>query len=706
LEDSHPDSKAKKANHLIHEKSPYLIQHAHNPVDWYPWGDDAFRKARTGDKPIFLSIGYSSCHWCHVMAHESFEDPEVAKILNDDFVSIKVDREERPDVDEIYLKSVQSMTGSGGWPLSVFLTPCLEPFYGGTYFPPEPRYGVPGFGALLRSIAKAWKSDREKIKDSASQMKSALIESYKTLPSSGVIDNSVFDACFDELAHAYDQEYGGFGVAPKFPTPSNLFFLSRYHKSSGEKTPLSMLTRTLDSMSSGGIYDQLGGGFHRYSTDRMWLIPHFEKMLYDNALLVIAYTEGYLLTENANYRRRVDETLSWVLREMRSPEGAFFSAQDADSPLGEGAYYTWTPESMGQALSNSDEFSHDSREALQLVLKYYHVTKEGNFEDESSILTSSSPLNEIAQELGMDESTANSLLEQARGVLLRSRSARPRPLTDDKILTSWNGMMISAMSKAYQVFKSERHLSAAISAADFILSRMTLRDAQNGRWKLMRRYRGGEVKEEGVLEDYAYFGNSLVDTYESSFDSKYLRSAIEICNAMIAEFYDESNGGFFEAAKDEVLIARPKQAFDGAVPSGNSVAALFCLRIGEIASDEVLKKKAERTFRAFWNSIEFHPSSHTEMIVALDFFLHSPKEIVISGDLDNNETVALIDEVRKNFVPNSVLLFADPALEKDIPLFEGRVSGPGQEPSAYVCTNFTCKLPSKTPQELSLALKN
>ncbi len=409
---------------------------------------------------------------------------------------------------------------------------------------------------------------------------------YKTLPSSGVIDNSVFDACFGELAQAYDQEYGGFGVAPKFPTPSNLFFLSRYYKSSGEKTPLSMLTKTLDSMSSGGIYDQLGGGFHRYSTDRMWLIPHFEKMLYDNALLAIAYTEGYLLTGNANYRRSVDDILGWVLREMRSPEGAFFSAQDADSPQGEGAYYTWTPESMRQALSNSDEFAYDSREALQLVLKYYHVTKEGNFEDESTILTSSSPLNEIAQEFGMDESTANSLLDQARVVLLRSRSARPKPLTDDKILTSWNGMMISAMSKAYQVFKSETHLSAAISAADFILSRMTLRDTQNGRCKLRRRYRGGEVKEEGVLEDYAYFGNSLVDLYESSFDSKYLRSAIEICNAMIAEFYDESDGGFFEAAKDEVLIARPKQAFDGAVPSGNSVAALFCLRIGEITSDE------------------------------------------------------------------------------------------------------------------------
>ncbi|HZW54686.1 MAG TPA: thioredoxin domain-containing protein [Nitrososphaerales archaeon] len=722
-----------KLNHLASEKSPYLLQHAYNPVDWYPWGEEAFKKARTENKPIFLSIGYSTCHWCHVQAHESFEDPEIAALLNDSFVCIKVDREERPDVDEIYMKAVQTMTGSGGWPLNIFLTPRLEPFYGGTYFPPVARYGIPGFASVIRSISQAWKSDRRNLVESASQLKSVLSQMYSTPnPSQPKVGEFALDDCFIELANLYDREYGGFGSAPKFPTPSNLSFLMRYYKRTGQRASLQMAVRTLNAMATGGIYDQIGGGFHRYSTDRYWLVPHFEKMLYDNALLVQAYAEGYLLTKEQSFAKVVDETLRWILREMVSTGGGYYSAQDADSPDGgEGAYYVWKANEIAEALGAQGD---KKVEELNLILRHFGVSEEGNFESGKSILTISGP-----QRTGVEDSHFSSVVEDAREKLLQAREQRKsRPMTDDKILTAWNGLTITAMSKAFQVFDNQEYLDSARKAADFILSNLVVtsekneegekesgdrtgRDASDkeisrrnetkswgSKMKLMRRYRDGEVKGDGVLEDYAFFGNSLIDLYESSFEPRYLRTAISICDSMIERFYDERNGGgFFEVGKEvRDLIARPKDAYDGAMPSGNSIAAMFCLRVAEITSNENYREKSQRTFEAFWPQIEAHPSSFTGMLVALDFALGNPKEIVVSGDLERDDTRMLLRAIRNQFLPNSVILHSSSSLEREIPLIEGRVSGQADTAKVYVCTNFACKLPAKTKEELSAALQS
>ncbi len=700
------DVHGRKSNRLLMEKSPYLQQHAHNPVDWFPWGEEAFAKARTEDKPIFLSIGYSSCHWCHVMERESFEDEDVARLLNANFVCIKVDREERPDVDQIYMRAVQAMTGSGGWPLNVFLTPKLKPFYGGTYFPPVSRYGMPGFSSLIRNISDAWKRDRKQLLDSASEISKAISQTPQKGDSQ--IDELVFDKCFSELALYFDESYGGFGSSPKFPTPSNLYFLLRYHLRSKSRAPLNMVTKTLDEMAMGGIYDQLGGGFHRYSTDRMWLVPHFEKMLYDNALLAIAYLEAFLVTKDEEYLRIVKETLNWVLSEMTSNEtGGYYSAQDADSPEGEGEYYIWTQEQIRDLLRGNDGSGDDitwSEQQVNAILVYFGVSDKGNFESGKNILTARINLRALSSETKIPESELLLLIGKAKKILLEARSARPKPLTDDKILTGWNGMMISAMSKAYQVSEDQRFLTSGKRAADFILATLASQ-SENGRITLRRRYRDGEVKDDGVLEDYAYFGNSLIDLYEATFDSRYLRSAISICESMLSLFFDQKDGGFFDTrvgAKD--LILRTKESYDGAVPSSNSMAVLFSLRIGEILSDETYKEDARRTIEAFWSSIESNPSSHTEMLVALAYLSSRPKEIVVAGDLALSSTQELVRELRLRFLPSAVVIYADKELESELPLVEGRVSKPGQRPRVYVCTGFQCKLPSETLSELAAAL--
>ncbi|MHB8567803.1 MAG: thioredoxin domain-containing protein [Nitrososphaerales archaeon] len=695
-----------KTNRLAGEKSPYLLQHSHNPVDWYPWGDEAFSKAKTEEKPIFLSIGYSSCHWCHVMERESFEDEGVAKLLNESFICIKVDREERPDVDQIYMKAVQAMTGSGGWPLNLFLTPDLEPFYGGTYFPPISRYGMPGFVALIKNIAGSWKRERFQIVSSASQIRKALSQ---TLPASNSnIDGIVIEKCFADLAHYFDQEYGGFGNSPKFPTPSNLFFLMRFHLRDRAKAPLLMVLKTLDAMAKGGIYDQVGGGFHRYSTDRIWLVPHFEKMLYDNALLSIAYTEAFLLTGESSYQRIVAETLEWVQREMTSGEtGGYFSAQDADSPDGEGSYYVWTKEEIKQALLGkpiSGGAAVWNEAEIDLVLSYFGVEDEGNFEGTKTILTAK-VLKVLSRGSIITEAELQAMIANAKLALLNVRSKRSRPFTDDKILTSWNGMMISAMARAYEVFRDEKYVESARRAADFVLSKLSLQD--DGKAVLKRRYRDGEVKDDGVLEDYAYFGNSLLDLYEATFEPRYLKQARLLCDSMLTQFYDEKSGGFFETRKDTPnLILRPKEAYDGAIPSSNSIAALFCLRMCEITSLAKYKDSARRTFECFWSSVESTPSSHTEMLVALNYYLANPKEIVVSGDLSEPETKVLIAELRSHFLPNSITLHATKELEKDLAILEGRVHSPGQSSRVFVCSNFTCQLPSTTREELVTALES
>ncbi|MGH2639609.1 MAG: thioredoxin domain-containing protein [Rhabdochlamydiaceae bacterium] len=693
--------KKNKPNRLLNETSRYLQQHAYNPVDWYPWGDDAFQRAKQENKPIFLSIGYSSCHWCHVMAHESFEDRDIAELLNESFVCIKLDREERPDVDELYMKAVMSMTGSGGWPLNVFLTPNLEPFFGGTYFPPSPRYGMPSFANVIKNISQSWKSDRKKINASANELKVALREIYDFRKEQNpIIDDSVFQECFIALAGSFDENFGGFGDSPKFPIASNLFFLTRYHrmKPLKSKLALNIVTRTLDSMMRGGIHDHVGGGFHRYSTDRYWLVPHFEKMLYDNALLLQAYLEAYLVTKNEDYAKLVNETLSWVLREMRSPKGGFYSAQDADTIAGEGAYYVWSKQEVKEALSRDTEMSEKS----EIITRFFSITNEGNFENAKTILTTK-PGSLLAQEFGMKQDELDAIIDRAKKLMLDSRNQRPKPLTDDKIQTSWNGLMISAMSKAYEALGVATYLEGAIAAAELILNALTI---ENGHPKLFRSLTQGEPKGNGVLEDYSFFINGLIDLYEASFEPKYLEKAISLCETMLIGFHDSNGGGFYQTSGNATdLIARAKDAFDGATPSGNSVAALACSRLAEFTTRTDFKEAAKDTFEAFWRIIKDQPSAFTEMLVALQFFLGNASEIVVSGSLESKETRNLLNTLRSEFLPNSVLLLADRRLENISPLVSDRIPLASEQPRVFVCTNFACKLPSTNSQQLIQALR-
>jgi uncharacterized protein len=702
-----PEQHNRKPNRLITEKSPYLLEHAYNPVDWFPWSDDAFQKAKREDKPIFLSIGYSACHWCHQFRRESFEDTEVAKILNSNFVSIKVDREERSDVDEIYMKAVTSMTGSGGWPLNVFLTPSLEPFYGGTYFPPVARHGLPAFRTVLKGISDAWNSDRQNILESAARMKQGLIELYTANdPGKPNLDDSILDLCFNELASSFDREFGGFGGAPKFPSPSNLFFLLRYHKKTGLKAPLLIVTKTLDRMAAGGIYDHIGGGFHRYSTDREWLVPHFEKMLYDNSLLSLAYTEGYLVTKDNFYRQVSEETLEWALREMRSNEGGFYSAQDADTPEGEGSFYVWNRSNIETALSQVGGWDKQLiPRILDITCEYFGITDEGNFEGGKSILTTSKERAEkISTQYKLNSDELESIMRQSKIALLEYRNKREKPFTDDKVLASWSGLMISAMSKAYQAFGKDKFLLAAESSANFVLTKLC--ETRKGKpQKMIHRYRDGDSKVEGLLEDYAYFINGLLDLYESDFEYSYLRSAIDLAEIMNKEFYDKKDGGFFstsEGSRD--LIARPKEAFDGAIPSANSVACLALFRLAEITSREEFANKAEASIKFFSPKIESRPSAFAFMVSALSFRLGKPKEIVFSADRNSAELQDLLKSLRSQFVPNSVVILAEEKARDLTPLVENRLPGPDARPKVFVCTENVCKLPVIGKEDLISAL--
>jgi len=687
-----------RPNRLINENSPYLLQHAYNPVDWYPWGEEAFLKARTDDKPIFLSIGYSSCHWCHVMAHESFADEDVAKFLNENFVCVKVDREERPDVDEVYMKAVMSMTGSGGWPLTVFLTPSLEPFFGGTYFPFTPKNGMPSFINVAKSISGSWIAERNSIVESAAQVKKTLEEMYDVKKGSNSnLSESVIDECYANLATSFDRENGGFGESPKFPTPSNLFFLMRYSTNKQSNMALSMVTKTIDSMLAGGIYDQVGGGFHRYSTDRYWLVPHFEKMLYDNALLTQIYCEAYLITRKEEYARIVKETLSWALREMQSPEGGFYSSEDADSAEGEGTYYLWNFEDLKRAFGANGSAMQD------IISRYFSITREGNFEGEETILTLKSRQT-ITQELSMSEEELERIIKESKPLMQEYRSKRPRPSTDDKILTSWNGLMISALSKASNTIEDSKYLKAAVAAADLVLRKLSTND--DGKIKLFRSYRKGEASGDGVLEDYSFFINGLIDLYEASFEPKYIKTAVSLCESMLEKFHDSNGGGFFlTKANTKNLIVRAKEAYDGATPSGNSVAALACCRLAEFTAREDLRNVAKGTFEVFWSMMSNQPSSFTAMVSSLQFFIGRTKEIVISGDPESKDTKELLKVLRSEFMPNSISLFADKRLESLTTLVQDRISSHGAKARAFVCSNFNCKLPSTTPDELKIALR-
>ena len=671
----------RKPNRLSNEKSPYLLQYAFNPVDWYPWGEEAIKKAKDEDKPIFLSIGYSTCHWCHRQNEESFEDEKIASVLNERFVSIKVDREERPDVDEVYMKSVMALSGQGGWPLSVFLTPDLKPFYGGTYYPPKPTRGMPGFLQLLDFISDLWKNRRAELVANSEEVMRHLARGYELHPRED-LSASLLDGAYAELVSSLDEQSGGFSTAPKFPLPNYHEFLLRYYLRTKKEPALRAVKRTLRSMADGGIHDQVGGGFHRYSTDRYWLVPHFEKMLYDNALLARVYLEAHQVTGDPALLETAVDTLDWMLREMRGPEGGFYSAQDADTPEGEGHYYTWTPREVEAVLGRADSVFID---------ELFGVVPEGNFEGGRSILHVTHPVESVASKLGLDPDRAAAVVRESKLKLLEARvRGRTRPATDDKVLSSWNGLAISAFAHAYQVTGERRFLDASKGAADFLLARLVV----SGR--LLRRYRDGAVATmEGTLEDYAFVAAGLLDLYEAGFEPSYLSGAIRLAERMVGAFWDgsgEGGGGAFFLSSAPDLLVRAKEGYDGPTPSGNAVAALTLLRLSEFTGRRDLREKAEGTMKAFGESMESSPFSHTYMLCALDFWLGPTRGVVVAGPPEERGTQEMVRAVQTRFLPNKVLALAGRAIPEISQLTEGKAEVGGR-PTAYVCEGFACKSP-------------
>ena len=679
-------------NHLIAEKSPYLQQHAHNPVDWYPWGDEAFDKARREDKPIFLSIGYSTCHWCHVMERESFENDAIAEMINRSFVPVKVDREERPDLDRIYMTYVQAATGSGGWPMSVFLTPDLKPFFGGTYFPPDNRYGRPGFPALLERIASAWREQRAEIVETSGKVISQLKSISDPASTGGIADKATLDSTFQYFRRTFDTTHGGFGDAPKFPRPVAFNFLFRYYVRTQRSEALQMSLDTLRAMAAGGMHDQLGGGFHRYSVDERWFVPHFEKMLYDQAQLAISYLEAYQITHNTLYAGIARSTLDYVLRDMTHPDGGFYSAEDADSVIdpanpkekGEGAFYIWTAAELEQLLG---------REVYDLFAAHYGVEKDGNVhQDPHGEFTGK---NILYLRQAPDPSVADQF-QKARAKLLEVRSKRVRPHLDDKILTSWNALMISAFAKAARILDNDpRYLSAAQRATSFILTRM-YDPASN---LLQRRFREGEAAIPGFLDDYAFLIAALLDLYEADFDPAHLETALALVAKMRELFEDPQAGSFFTTAgQDSSLVLRMKDDYDGAEPSGNSVALLDLLRLAHLTDRDEYRQAAVRTLDALMPKMSSQPVAVPQMLVGLDYSLAPKREVVIAGDPQAEPTRALLNELRSRFLPYTVTLLidSDATREKLARIFPaaGIMRQLDEQSTAYVCENYSCRLPT------------
>ena len=706
-------------NRLAHEKSPYLLQHAHNPVDWYPWGEEAFYKARRENKPIFLSVGYSTCHWCHVMAHESFESKEVAAIMNREFVNIKVDREERPDVDRVYMTFVQATTGGGGWPMTVWLTPDLKPFVGGTYFPPDDRYGQPGFKKVLERIATAWKENHEKIVEQGGKIVAALRESQAGAAGESKIDAKILDAAYEQIARSYDPKEGGFGNAPKFPRPVTLNFLSRVYarapNSEVGRHALEMDLLTLRKMAAGGMHDHIGGGFHRYSVDRYWHVPHFEKMLYDQAQLAAAYLDAFQITQDRQYESVARDILDYVARDMTSKEGGFFSAEDADSPVvagigdpghsetAEGAFYVWTKKDIDSALGD----------AAEVFNFHYGVQSHGNAPEGSdpqdefrgkNILIQRHTVTETAQHFRKPEDAVRDLLRQSREKLFAIRNKRLRPHLDDKIIAAWNGLMISAYARAAQVLDEPRYLEIGARAANFI--RKQLWDAS--RKILYRSYREGRSDIEGFADDYAFVIQGLLDLYEASFDIEWLKLGVELQETQDRLFFDEKQGGYFSTSgKDKSVVLRMKDDNDSAEPAASSVAALNLLRLSQFRDDPAAAgaERARKTIDAFAATLSHFPSAMPQMLVAIDYSLRKPRQIVIAGKKDSPETKAILREVHRHFLSDTILLLADGAEgqkylgdKNEAIRAMSMVDG---KPAAYVCENFTCKAPVTDTKALS-----
>jgi uncharacterized protein YyaL (SSP411 family) len=707
-------SQSNQPNRLIHETSPYLLQHAHNPVDWYPWGPEALGRAAAEDKPILLSVGYSACHWCHVMAHESFEDPDTAALMNELFVNVKVDREERPDIDAIYMEAVQAMTGRGGWPMTVFLAPDGRPFYGGTYYPSEPRYGMPSFRQLLRAIAEAWQERRREMESAGDRMADALNRSAALRPADTALAAGVLDKAAQNLMRSLDPYEGGFSDAPKFPQPMNLDFLLQNWRRTGDEKQRKAVTYTLAKMARGGIYDQLGGGFHRYSTDAHWLVPHFEKMLYDNAQLARTYLHAWQITGEPELRQVVEETLDYVLREMTArsgglAEGGFFSTQDADSEGVEGKFFVWTPDEVLALLGPNDG---------PLFSAYFDVTARGNFHEgghSTNILHAEDDLEDAAGKLKVSEERLADVIARGRKILYEARERRVHPGRDEKILAEWNGLMIHALAEAGAALERPDYIQAAVRAAEFILAKLIVPEVSNAPHstlhapRLFRTYNAGRAHLNAYLEDYASVALGLAALYEATFELRWLRAAAALAQTILTEFRDADGAGFFQvSANHEKLVVRRKDFIDSAIPSGNSLAAELMLRLAVLLGDDtaVYRGHAEGILRLMADGMGEQPLAFGRLLCALDLYLNPGHEIAIVGDPAASDTRALLAEVRRRYLPNSILALATPgnrAASELIPLLADRGQVGGRA-TAYVCRSFVCNLPVNEPEALAAQL--
>ncbi len=683
-----------RENHLAGETSPYLLQHRHNPVDWHPWGEEALALAREEDKTIFLSIGYSACHWCHVMERESFENEEIAEILNRAFISIKVDREERPDLDAIYMEAVQMISGQGGWPMSMFLLPDQRPFYGGTYFPPEDMHGRPGFKGLLLRIIEIFSSKRNELEVNAGKMTAEIEKMSAVAPAAGELGLDLVSRAAKDLENRFDSSWGGFGGAPKFPPSMAIMLLLREWRRGKNENHLKMAEFTLQRMALGGMYDQLGGGFHRYSVDPYWLVPHFEKMLYDNALLSRVYLEAFQASGNAFYLSVATDTLDYVLREMTSPEGGFYSSQDADSEGVEGKFFVWRPDEVEAVLGAKD---------TGLFCRFYDVTEPGNFEGQNILRIPKGP-KLFCEEEDIDQESLLESLARGRQHLFVVRAKRVNPGRDEKILTSWNGLMIGSMAMAGRVTEEESYLEAARKAADFILGQM------RGERGLLRTHRGGVSKLNAYLDDYAFLIMGLIDLYEATFENRWLEEAAALAREMITRFWDEDGEGFFFTANDhEDLIVRKKTSQDGAIPSGNSVAAIALLRLGKLLGHASFSEKGVGTIKAYGQLLEKVPAAFHMLLLALDFYLDRPLEIAVAGDPRSPDSQTALRAVNRVFLPNKVLAFQSGTEGVNsnnlVPLLDGKVRLEGAA-TVYICENFVCREPLTDAEAVEERLRN
>ena len=679
-------------NRLSDETSPYLLQHADNPVDWHPWGPQAFDRAQAEDRPILLSVGYSACHWCHVMAHESFEDPETARLMNDLFVNVKVDREERPDVDAVYMTAVQALSGRGGWPMTVFMTPDGRPFFGGTYYPPAPRHGLPSFRQVLQAVADAYGQRRDEVVRSADSLKQALEQSTRLDEGGGEPDSGLLDVAFARISASYDTQHGGFGEAPKFPQPMALEVLLRHHARTGAELALQMVRHTMVGMARGGMYDQVGGGFHRYSVDAHWLVPHFEKMLYDNALLSRAYVEAWQATGDVELRDVGEDVLRYVQREMTSPEGGFYSAQDADSEGEEGRFYVWTAEEMDEVLGAEDG---------PLLRAWYGVTAKGNFEG-SNILHVTGSADDVAAATGVAGARIRDVVSRSRSRLYAARARRIAPALDDKIITSWNALMLQSFAVAARVLDNDEYRAAATRNAEFLLAELR----RDGR--LLRTWRRGRATIPAFLEDYALLADGLLSLYEATWDLEWIREARALTDTMIDLFRDEREGIFYDTARDgEQLVVRPRNIDDNATPSGNSAATQVLLRLSVLTGDDRYERLAITALRDGTRLMERAPLAFGRMLAALDFHLASRREVVIAGDLRGSDTREMLDVLRRRYDPNLVMAVRPAAMDEaaaaEIPLLAGRRPVDGQA-AAFVCRNYVCEQPVTDPAALQAAL--